>query len=181
MPDTPVAPHDGGPYDPAMEARVSRLEEDMREVKATLPRMEASIIRIETMLAATLPHLATKADLAELRTEMKADYASLRTEMKADNAGLRSETADLRTEMKADYASLRTEMKADYASLRTETKEGDASLKAEMADLKTELKSDIARIEVALADKPGRTYLWAVLAVLLTAYACGLAGLAVLK
>jgi septal ring factor EnvC (AmiA/AmiB activator) len=141
MPDTPVAPHDGGSYDPAMEARVSRLEEDMREVKATLPRMEASIIRIETMLAATLPHLATKADLAELRTEMKADYASL----------------------------------------RTETKEGDASLKAEMADLKTELKSDIARLEVALADKPGRTYLWAVLAVLLTAYACGLAGLAVLK
>jgi len=152
MPDTPVAPRDGGPYDPAMEARVSRLEEDMREVKATLPRMEASIIRIETMLAATLPHLATKADLAELRTEMKADYASLRTEMKAD-----------------------------YVSLRTETKEGDASLKAEMADLKTELKSDIARLEVALADKPGRTYLWAVLAVLLTAYACGLAGLAVLK
>jgi chromosome segregation ATPase len=181
MPDTPVAPRDGGPYDPAMEARVSRLEEDMREVKATLPRMEASIIRIETMLAATLPHLATKADLAELRTEMKADYASLRTEMKADNAGLRSEMADLRTEIKADYASLRTEMKADYASLRTETKEGDASLKAEMADLKTELKSDIARLEVALADKPGRTYLWAVLAVLLTAYACGLAGLAVLK
>jgi ribosomal protein L29 len=153
----------------------------MREVKATLPRMEASIIRIETMLAATLPHLATKADLAELRTEMKADYAGLRTEMKADNAGLRSEMADLRTEIKADYASLRTEMKADYASLRTETKEGDASLKAEMADLTTELKSDIARLEVALADKPGRTYLWAVLAVLLTAYACGLAGLAVLK
>jgi hypothetical protein len=31
MPDTPVAPHDGGPYDPLMEARVSRLEEEMRE------------------------------------------------------------------------------------------------------------------------------------------------------
>jgi hypothetical protein len=30
MPDTPVARHDGGPYDPLMEARVSRLEEDMR-------------------------------------------------------------------------------------------------------------------------------------------------------
>jgi hypothetical protein len=148
-----------------MEARVSRLEEDMRAVKVTLPRMEASIIRIETMLAATLPHLATKADLAELRTEMKADYASLRTEMKAENAGLRGEMADLRTETKAGYASL-----------RTETKEGDASLKAEMADLKTELKSDIARLEVALADKPGRTYRWAVLAMLLTAYACGLVG-----
>jgi hypothetical protein len=112
MPDTPVAPHEGGPYDPLMEARVSRLEEDMREVKATLPRMEAAIVRIEATLAATLPHLATKADLAELRTELKAD---------------------------------------------------------------------IARLDVKLADKPGRVYMWGILAVLLTAYACGLAGLAVLK
>ena len=134
MPDTPVAPHDGGRYDPLMEARVSRLEEDMRDVKARLPRMEEAIIRIESMLGATLPHLATKADLAELRTEMKADYASLRAQTKAD-----------------------------------------------YADLKTELKSDVARLDVTLAEKPGKTYLWAVLAVLLTAYACGLAGLAILK
>jgi chromosome segregation ATPase len=156
MPDTPVAPRDDGPYDPLMEARVSRLEEDMRDVKATLPRLEAAINRIETMLAATLPHLATKADLAEVRTELKADHASLRTALTADHASLR-------TEMKSDYASLRTELKADYA------------------ELKTDLKSDIARLEVAIADKPGRTYLWAVLGVLLTAYACGLAGLAILK
>ena len=101
MPDTPVAPRDGGPYDPAMEARVSRLEEDMRDVKATLPRLEAAIIRIEATLTATLPHLATKADLAQL--------------------------------------------------------------------------------EVRLADKPSKTYMWGILAVLLTAYACGLAGLAILK
>lgn len=109
MPDTPVAPRDGGPYDPLMEARVSRLEEDMREEKAARSRMEAAIIRIETMLTSTLPHLATKADLA---------------------------------------------------------------------DVKTELKTDIARLD---ADKPGKTYMWGILAVLLTAYACGLAGLAVLK
>jgi hypothetical protein len=105
MPDTPIAPHHGGPYDPLMEARVSRLEEDVREVRASQSRVEAAIIRIET----TLPYLATKADLA---------------------------------------------------------------------DLKTELKSDIARLD---ADKPGKAYMWGILAVLLTAYACGLAGLAVLK
>jgi ribosomal protein L29 len=164
MPDTPVAPHDGGPYDPLMEARVSRLEEEMREVKAVLPRMEAAIIRIETTLAATLPHLATKADIADLRTEMKADYADLRTEMKSDYA-------DLRTELKGDHVSLRTEIKADYVDLRTEVKSDHASLKSE-------LKSDIARLD---ADKPGKAYMWGILAVLLTAYACGLAALAVLK
>ena len=94
MPDIPVAGHGGGPYDPGMEARISRLEEDMRDVKSAVARLEATTIRIEAMLAATLPHLATKAELAEL---------------------------------------------------------------------------------------PTKTYMWGILAVLLTAYACGLAGLAVLK
>jgi hypothetical protein len=94
MPDVPVAGKDGSPYDRGMEARITRLEEDMREVKSAVARLEASTIRIETMLAATLPHLATKAELAE---------------------------------------------------------------------------------------KPSKTYMWGILAVLLTAYACGLAGLAILK
>ena len=94
MPDTPVAPQSGAPYDPVMEIRVSRLEEDMREERAARSRTEATVIEIKAMLAATLPHLATKADLAE---------------------------------------------------------------------------------------KPSKTYMWGILAVLLTAYACGLAGLAILK
>jgi len=58
MPDIPVAGGSGSPYNPDMEARITRLEEDMREVKA-------SVIRTEAMLTATLPHLATKAELAE--------------------------------------------------------------------------------------------------------------------
>lgn len=77
-----------------MEARIARLEEDMRDVKATVGRLEMAIVRIETLLTATLPHLATKAELAE---------------------------------------------------------------------------------------KPSKTYMWGILAVLLTAYACGLAALAILK
>jgi hypothetical protein len=93
MPDIPVAGGGGSPYNPDMEARLSRLEEDMREVKATNTRLEAAVIRIEAMLTATLPHLATKAELA---------------------------------------------------------------------------------------DKPGKTYMWGILAVLLTAYGLGLASIAVL-
>ena len=75
MPDTPVAPHEGAPYDPAMEARVSRLEEDMRDVKAGWSRMEATLVRVEALLEATLPHLATKAQLAELSAELRAELA----------------------------------------------------------------------------------------------------------
>jgi hypothetical protein len=72
---------------------------------ARTARLEVSLAAIKAMLTATLPHLATKAEVAELRTEMVAGFA----------------------------------------------------------------------------DKPGKTYMWGILAVLLTAYACGLAGLAILK
>jgi hypothetical protein len=109
MPDTPVASQDGPPYDPAVELRVSRLEDDVRDVRSALGRLEATTLKIETMLVATLPHLATKADVADLRTELKYELAT------------------------------------------------------------------------RLADKPGKTYMWGILAALLTAYACGLAGIAFLK
>jgi hypothetical protein len=119
MPDTPIADHDHGPYDPLMELRVSRLEEDMRDVKSSIARLDATTARIEmglaeikAMLAATLPHLATKAELT---------------------TGLAEQT------------------------------------------------SRIAELAVVLAEKPSKTYMWGILAVLLTAYACGLAGLAVLR
>jgi hypothetical protein len=126
MPDTSVAQPDNDPYGRGMEERVSRVEEGMREFKSaigelqtTSNRLEATTVRLEermgrveigiaeikAMLAATLPHLATKAELAELRSEMVAGFA----------------------------------------------------------------------------DKPSKTYMWGILAVLLTAYTCGLAGLAVLK
>jgi hypothetical protein len=95
-----------------MGARVSRLENDMRDAKAARSRMEAAIIRIEATLAATLPHLAAKADIADLRTGMK---------------------------------------------------------------------SNIARLDVALAEKPDKACLWGILALRMTAYAGGLAGLDVLK
>jgi hypothetical protein len=102
-----------------MEARVSQLEEGMRDVQSTIGRLDdrmdrledrmsriaLAVARIEVMLAATLPHLATKAEVAELRTELVAGFA----------------------------------------------------------------------------DKPGKTYMWGILAVPLTAYACGLADLAILK
>jgi len=65
MPDMHVDKDGASPYDPRMEARVARLEEDMREVKGILARLEPMIIRIDAVVSATLPTLATKAELAE--------------------------------------------------------------------------------------------------------------------
>ncbi len=54
----------------------------------------------------------------------------------------------------------------------------------------TDLRVMVARIDAQipylatkadLAEKPGKAYMWGIMAALLTAYACGLAALAVLK
>jgi hypothetical protein len=72
MPDTPVARAGGGSYDPVMERRISGLEEAARDMNSSIGRLEATTARremttveIKAMLGTTLPHLATKADLAE--------------------------------------------------------------------------------------------------------------------
>ena len=126
MPDIPVAGHGDGGYDRSMEERASRVEDNINEMKSSIRRLEETtgelrqttnelrettnrlehaIVRMEAKLDATLPHLATKAEVGALRTEMVAGFS----------------------------------------------------------------------------DKPSKTYMWGILAVLLTAYASGLAGLAVLK
>jgi len=88
-----------------LEATTGKLDERMGRLEERIGRVELAVAEIKAMLAATLPHLATKAEVADLRTDMVAGFA----------------------------------------------------------------------------DKPGKTYMWGILAVLLTAYACGLAGLAILK
>jgi hypothetical protein len=86
---------------------------------------------------------------------------------------LKDTLADLKTivvRMDAVLPHLAT--KADLATMDAKLGAMDARLAATLPHLAT--KAD-------LADKPGKTYMWGVLAALLTAYACGLAALAVLK
>jgi hypothetical protein len=64
MPDTTVEPGGSGPYDRPVEARVSRLEEQMSDLKPILARIEA-----------VLPHLATAAQVAELKGDLERKFA----------------------------------------------------------------------------------------------------------
>ena len=59
-----------------------------------------------TRLEAVYEHLATKADIADLRAEMKAGIGDLRAEMKADIGRLESQTANLRAEIYRINAAL---------------------------------------------------------------------------
>ena len=145
--------------DPWLEARVSRLEEDVGEIKAILRQLTPMIVRMDTRMA----EMATKADLMAVRTELKEEIAALRTELKGD-------MANLRTELKGDMAGLDGKM----TKLRSE-------LTVEVVQVRAEAKNDWAEIKVALADKPSRTYMGGIMTAMVAAFACGLGGLAILK
>jgi hypothetical protein len=127
MPDTPV---ENAPPQPELEFRVSRLEQDMGDVKSILGQMLPMIVRIDATLTATLPHLATKA-------ELQSAFGILDGKI--------------------------------------------GTLDGKITDLRSEMHSELGQLRVELAEKPSKTYLWAILGVLIAAYAAGLAGLAVLK
>ena len=103
----------------SIDSRFTTFDAQFARVEGQLDRIERALFEIKTLFTATFPHLATKADVADVRTELQV--------------------------------------------------------------VRTELKEDIVEVKVALADKPSRTYMWGILVVLLTAYACGLAALAVLR
>ena len=67
----------------------------------------------DTIREAFTESVATKADIAEVKTEI----ADLRAEVKADIAEVKTEIAGLRAEVKADIADLRAEVKADIAGI----------------------------------------------------------------
>ena len=71
------------------------------------PQAEAVVATVGEAIGGSI---ATKADIAELRTTTKADIAEVRAEMKTD-------IAELRAEMKTDIAELRAEMADQFSIL----------------------------------------------------------------
>lgn len=113
----------------------------MEDILKRLGNVETDVSELKTQVGAilaTIPHLATKADVLEvkkdvanlraemaaeagsLRSEMAATAGALRAEMAATAGALRSEMGALRAEMAAQWGSLKAEMAAQYGSLRTE-------------------------------------------------------------
>ena len=68
----------------------------LEEAGMDTPQAEAVT---ETVRTAVVQGVATKADIADLRTDVKADIADLRTEVKADIADLRTDLEKLRADL----------------------------------------------------------------------------------
>jgi len=92
-----------------------------RSLESTgVPRAQAERIidTVQQVMEALVANLATKGDLAALRTEMKASIDTLRAETKADTGTLRAKVEALEEKMvtKADLAAV----KADLAVVKAE-------------------------------------------------------------
>ena len=141
VPDSPLERAGGGPYDRGMEQRVSRLEYAMRDNTAAIARIDVAVAEIR----ATLPSLATKAELAQqiaplaTKAELMQQIAPLATK-----AELAQQIAPLAT--KAEIAQLATkselaEVKLDIAALSARFDQWAGSIDRHMAT-----KEDIAEL-----------------------------------
>jgi hypothetical protein len=153
------------PYVLPMEDRVERLEGDMRDVKSVLFRLEPMIIRIDATLAATLPHLATRAEVAVLRAEVNKDISGLRAEMN-DRF---SEVNDKFSEVNDRFSEVNDKF--------SEVNDRFSGVNEKFSGI----NERFSELNQRISDLPTRIYMWGVLGVLITAYGAGLAALAVLK
>lgn len=83
---------------------------------------EGAAILMGVVGSVTIAELATKTDIAVLRSEM----------------------GDLRSELKTEMADLRSELRTEMADLRSELKTEMADLKTQMAELKHDLTRNMA-------------------------------------
>ena len=80
---------------------------DVDDILKRLGNVEGHVSELRSQVSgivAVLPHLATKADVADLRTDMKADVAGLRADMKATVGDLKTAIANV----KGDLATMET-------------------------------------------------------------------------
>ena len=89
----------------------------------------------DTIRAAFSDSVATKGDMAELRTELKGDIAelradmtALRTELKGDIATTKADIAAVQAKLEADIAAVQAKLEADIAAVKTDMAEQFAAL-----------------------------------------------------
>ena len=177
-----VAPEGPGPHDPEMDARVSRLEEEMGDVRAILRRIEPMIVRID----AQLPYFATREDFAALRGDFSTKFAvlrgevtteisTLRGEMTTEFANVRGEIQALRGEVTTEISTLRGEVTTEISTLRGEVSAEISTLRGEVtteiSTLRGEVTTEFANVRgkmgtfrgdlmAELATKPSRGAMW---------------------
>ena len=82
-----------GPEDPMLEKRVETLENDVKEVKASLSRLEIGFARIEEKLS----HIATTADLTRVEGRLEAKLSQVEGQLESKIAFVEGKISQLPT------------------------------------------------------------------------------------
>ena len=132
---------------PQAEAMVAVVS----QATSVTSRMARDLERIKLQVDT---NMATRSDLADLRTETREGFASLKAEIE-ERVENRIET--LRTETQEGFASMRTETLGHVESLRTETQKGFESLRTEtlghVESLRTETRQGFASMRTEFKDQ----------------------------
>ena len=126
------------------ERLLGELEADPRARRRLAELLVAEPDVRLAMINAIIADVATRRDLAELRSELKGDIDALRSEVKGDINALRSE-------LKGDIEALRAELKRDIEALRAELKGDINALRAEMGQLRSEMRGEISALRAEIA------------------------------
>ena len=90
----PLADGDPGSHDPAMEARLARVESDIGHIKSDISEIKGVLGRLAPRIDeiyGKIPHLATKEDLARHELATREDFARLELSTKENIARLAAE------------------------------------------------------------------------------------------
>lgn len=105
------------------------------EVESTMDDFLHQLDRNVTEIRATIPHLATKAEVKDAAADLKAEISALRAEMKDGLSAANANTAALRAELKESIGVVNVAI----ASLRTEIRESHGDLATRIGALETRL------------------------------------------
>ena len=81
--------------------------------------IDVRLTAIEAMQAATFPHLATKADLHKLETELLKRHTEVQAEMGSMQASLRAEMSSMQASLRAEMSSMQASLRADMGKMQT--------------------------------------------------------------
>jgi hypothetical protein len=125
--------------------QVQDILERLGNVKTDVSDLKSKV----SAILATLPHLATKADVldvrsavAEMRAEMSSAIGSLRAEMA-------SSVGSVRTDMASAIGSVRADMERAVGSMRADMESAVGSMRAGMENAVGSIRADMAARENA--------------------------------
>ena len=111
------------------EERLVRVENDIKELRSDVAGIKAS-----------LGHMATKEDLAELKVSVSQEMSEFKASMSED-------MAEFKASMSEDMAGFKASMSQEMSEFKTSMSQEMASLSQEMSEFKVSLSQDVAEIK----------------------------------